>query len=71
VKYLALAATFFLSIPLIALQAVSESRFRAQTDFLKLPPNIYFGRSCRSSCQFQGHIFVFYRGNARGAQHSI
>src|SRR5581483_10632354 len=65
-RYLALAAIFFSSIPLIAQQAVPEIRFRAQTDFFQLPPDLYFGEAAGVAVNSRGHIFVFSRGNTSG-----
>ena len=65
-KYFALAAIFFLSIPLIAQEAVPEIRFRAQADFFKLPPDMYFGEAAGVAVNSKGHIFVFSRGNTSG-----
>ncbi|HEV2134344.1 MAG TPA: peptidyl-alpha-hydroxyglycine alpha-amidating lyase family protein [Terracidiphilus sp.] len=65
-KYLALAAICLLSIPLVAQQTVPEIRFQAQTDFFKLPPDLYFGEAAGVAVNSKGHIFVFSRGNPSG-----
>jgi DNA-binding beta-propeller fold protein YncE len=46
--------------------AVPEIRYRAVVDFLKLPPNVYFGEVPGVAVNSKGHIFVFSRGNSTG-----
>src|SRR6202041_2474993 len=66
-KRLALAAILCLSIHMIAQQSVPEIRFQAQTDFFKLPPDLYFGEVAGVAVNSKGHVFVFSRGNTSGA----
>ena len=42
---IAFVAFFCLPIPMIAQQSVPEIKFHAQTDFFKLPPELYFGEA--------------------------
>jgi DNA-binding beta-propeller fold protein YncE len=44
-----------------------EIQFRSVPDFLKLPPDIYFGEVAGVAVNSKGHIFVFSRGNTSGA----
>jgi DNA-binding beta-propeller fold protein YncE len=46
--------------------AVPEIKFRGNVDFLKLPPNMYFGEVAGVAVNSKGHIFVFSRGNTTG-----
>jgi hypothetical protein len=63
---LALAVFLCLSIQMLAQQPVAEIKFRAQTDFLKLPPDLYFGEVAGVAVNSRGHIFVFSRGDTSG-----
>ena len=65
-KCLALAAVFFLPIPLLAQPSVPEIRFQAQTDFFKLPADLYFGEAAGVAVNSKGHVFVFSRGSTTG-----
>src|SRR6202045_2296638 len=65
-KCLALAAAFCLPIQLFAQQSVPEIRFQAQTDFFKLPPDLYFGEAAGVAVNSKGHVFVFSRGSTTG-----
>src|ERR1700690_1768842 len=65
-KRLALAAILCLSIHMIAQQSVPEIRFQAQTDFFKLPPDLYFGEVAGVAVNSKGHVFVFSRGGTTG-----
>ncbi len=65
-KCLVLAAVFCLPIPLFAQQTVPEIKFHAQTDFFKLPPNLYFGEAAGVAVNSKGHVFVFSRGSTTG-----
>jgi len=49
-----------------AQQAVPEIRYHSVPDFLKLPPNLYFGEVPGVAVNSKGHIFVFSRGNSTG-----
>ena len=40
--------------------------FRSVPDFLKLPPNLYFGEVSGVAVNSKGHIFVLSRGNTTG-----
>ena len=44
-KYLVFAGLFCLSVPQFAQQSVPQIKFQAQTDFFKLPPDLYFGEA--------------------------
>jgi DNA-binding beta-propeller fold protein YncE len=46
--------------------AAPEIKFRAVTDFLKLPPDLYLGEVAGVAVNSKGHIFVFSRGNTTG-----
>src|SRR4051812_19755174 len=65
-KSLALAALFCLTVPMSAQQAVPEIKFHPQTDFFKLPPDLYFGEVAGVAVNSKGHVFVFSRGNTTG-----
>jgi len=65
-KCLALAAVFCLPIPQFAQQSVPEIKFHAQTDFFKLPLDLYFGEVAGVAVNSQGHVFVFSRGSTTG-----
>lgn len=65
-KCLALAVVLSLSISLSAQQPVPEIKFKAQTDFFQLPPDLYFGEVAGVAVNSKGHIFVFSRGSTTG-----
>jgi DNA-binding beta-propeller fold protein YncE len=65
-KRLALAAFLFLPITQFAQSPVPEIKFRAQTDFFKLPPDLYLGEVAGVAVNSKGHIFVFSRGSTTG-----
>ena len=65
-KRIALAAVFCLPIQMIAQQSVAEIKFHAQTDFFKLPPELYFGEVAGVAVNSKGHVFVFSRGGTSG-----
>src|SRR5262249_35706152 len=65
-KRLALAALFCLPIQVLAQQSAPEIKFHAQTDFFKLPPNLYFGEAAGVAVNSKGHVFVFSRGSTTG-----
>jgi len=46
--------------------AVPQIPFRSVPDFLKLPPDMYFGEVAGVAVNSKGHIFVFSRGNTTG-----
>jgi streptogramin lyase len=45
---------------------VPEIPYRSVPDFLKLPPNLYFGEVSGVAVNSAGHVFVFSRGNTTG-----
>jgi hypothetical protein len=65
-KCFVLAALFCLPIPQFAQQSVPEINFEAQTDFFKLPPDLYFGEAAGVAINSKGHVFVFSRGSTTG-----
>jgi hypothetical protein len=58
----------FLAVgPLYAQPApVPEIPYHSVPDFLKLPPELYFGEVVGVAVNSKGHIFVFSRGNSTG-----
>src|SRR5215469_9509849 len=65
-KWLMLAASLWLPIPLFGQQSAPEINFQAQTDFFKLPPDLYFGEVAGVAVNSKGYIFVFSRGSTTG-----
>src|ERR1700757_2799912 len=65
-KCLVFVALLFLSIPQFAQQSVPEIKFDAQTDFFKLPPDLFFGEAAGVAVNSKGHVFVFSRGSTTG-----
>ena len=65
-KVLALAAVLLASLPSFAQQLVPEIKFHPQTDFFKLPPDLYFGEVAGVAVNSKGHVFVFSRGSTTG-----
>src|SRR5215472_5836514 len=65
-KYLVFAGLFCLSVPQLAQQSVPQIKFQAQTDFFKLPPDLYFGEAAGVAVNSKGHVFVFSRGGTSG-----
>ena len=47
-------------------QQPAEIRYTAVADFLKLPPDVYFGEVAGVAVNSKGHVFVFSRGNSTG-----
>src|SRR5450432_2743945 len=45
---------------------VPEIPYRSVPDFLKLPPDLYFGEVAGVAVNSKGHVFVFSRGNTTG-----
>jgi hypothetical protein len=45
---------------------IPEIPYRSVPDFLKLPPDLYFGEVAGVAVNSKGHIFVFSRGNTTG-----
>ncbi|HZP07022.1 MAG TPA: peptidyl-alpha-hydroxyglycine alpha-amidating lyase family protein [Terracidiphilus sp.] len=66
-KWIALAAALCLPIPQFAQQPVPEIMSKAQTDFFKLPPDVYFGEAAGVAVNSKGHVFVFTRGGTTGS----
>ena len=63
----AILALFLMIGSLYAQQvAVPEIRYHSVPDFLKLPPDLYFGEVPGVAVNSKGHIFVFSRGNSTG-----
>jgi hypothetical protein len=65
-KGLVFAAAFVLPISLLAQESVPRIKFQAQTDFLRLPPDLYLGEVAGVAVNSKGHVFVFSRGNTSG-----
>src|ERR1700690_2003754 len=65
-KCLVLAAVFCLPIQMFSQQTVPEIKFHAETSFLKLPPDLYFGEAAGVAVNSKGHVFVFSRGSTTG-----
>ena len=58
---------FLVAVSLFAQQApVAEIRYRSVPDFLKLPPDLYFGEVAGVAVNSKRHVFVFSRGNTTG-----
>jgi NHL repeat len=59
---------FFMASAALAQQQapVPEIPYRSVPDFLKLPPNLYFGEVSGVAVNSVGHVFVFSRGNTTG-----
>ena len=59
---------FFLTAgTLFAQQApVPEIPYRSVPDFLKPPPDLYFGEVSGVAVNSKGHVFVFSRGSTTG-----
>src|SRR5450631_2163444 len=51
---------------LFAQVAPPQIRFDADTNFLRLPPDLYLGEVAGVAVNSHGHIFVFSRGNSTG-----
>src|ERR1044072_1926306 len=45
---------------------VPEIQYHSVPNFLKLPPNMYFGEVAGVAVNSKGHVFVFSRGNTTG-----
>jgi DNA-binding beta-propeller fold protein YncE len=65
-KRLVFAAVFCLPTLFFGQQSSPEIRFHAQTDFFKLPPDLYFGEVAGVAVNSMGHVFVFSRGGTTG-----
>lgn len=64
-KFIAAILFFGLSFAAFA-QEPPKIRYQAVPDFLKLPPDTYFGEVPGVAVNSKGHIFVFSRGNSTG-----
>jgi hypothetical protein len=60
-----IAFVLFTAAPVFA-QQPPEIRYHAVADFLKLPPDVYFGEVPGVAVNSKGNIFVFSRGNSTG-----
>src|SRR5262245_48269558 len=52
-----------------AQSSVPEIRFDATIDFLKLPPNVYFGEVAGVAMDARRHLFVYSRTGTRSTLH--
>jgi len=64
-KFMAAILLLGLSSAAIA-QGPPKIRYQAVPNFLKLPPDLYFGEVPGVAVNSKGHIFVFSRGNSTG-----
>src|SRR5947207_11196773 len=63
-----LSILFLLTSSIGAQQArVPQIAYRSVSEFLKLPPDLYFGEVAGVAVNSERHVFVFSRGNATGA----
>jgi len=60
-----LVLLFLLRASLFA-QRPPEIRYQSVPDFLKIPPDIYFGEVAGVAVNSKGHVFVFSRGDTTG-----
>jgi DNA-binding beta-propeller fold protein YncE len=65
-KHFVLAVVLCAAISMVAQQPTPEIKFHAQTDFFKLPPDVYFGEVAGVAVNSKGHVFVFSRGGTTG-----
>ncbi|MGB2592416.1 MAG: peptidyl-alpha-hydroxyglycine alpha-amidating lyase family protein [Candidatus Acidiferrum sp.] len=63
---LAFISILFFAAEALLAQQPPEIRYHSVPDFLKLPPDIYFGEVAGVAVNSKGHIFVFSRGNTTG-----
>src|SRR5207248_8105689 len=61
-----LVATIFISYAFAQQSSVPVIPYRSVPDFLKLPPDIYFGEVAGVAVNSKRHVFVFSRGNTTG-----
>ena len=59
-------AIFCLPLFAHAQQSAPQIKFHAQTDFFKLPADLYFGEAAGVAVNSKGHVFVFSRGGTTG-----
>jgi DNA-binding beta-propeller fold protein YncE len=64
-RVLVIFALSFVAAPIHA-QQPPEIRYNSVPDFLKLPPDLYFGEVTGVAVNSKGHIFVFSRGSTTG-----
>jgi hypothetical protein len=57
---------FLVLSPSLWAQQPPEIPYQSVPDFLKLPPDIYFGEVAGVAVNSKGHVFVFSRGNTTG-----
>jgi DNA-binding beta-propeller fold protein YncE len=57
---------FFLGAGQLFAQRPPEIRYTSVPDFLKLPPDIYWGEVAGVAVNSKGHVFVFSRANSMG-----
>jgi DNA-binding beta-propeller fold protein YncE len=65
-RHVVLALFLFVGSLYAQQAAVPEIRYHSVPDFLKLPPDLYFGEVVGVAVNSKGHIFVFSRGNSTG-----
>ena len=65
-KWIALGLMLGLPIAADAQTAPPEIAFDSVANFLKLPPDLYFGEVAGVAVNSKGHVFVFSRGNTTG-----
>ena len=68
-RQLTMALLVLSAAPAQAQQAVPEIRFDANTEFLKLPPNLHLGEVVGVALNSAGHVFVFTRTGERSTVH--
>jgi len=61
-----IALALVVAAPVFAQQPPPEIRFHSLPDFLKLPPDLYFGEVTGVAVNSKGHVFVFSRGSTTG-----
>ena len=57
---------FFLLTTSVLAQQPPNIPYQSVPDFLKLPPDLYFGEVAGVAVNSKGHVFVFSRGNTTG-----
>ena len=65
-RFLVAAFIIAFSVGCLAQTPVPEIRFHSVADFLKLPPDLYFGEVSGVAVNSKGHVFIFSRGNSTG-----
>ena len=58
-RCLVFAALFCLTVPQFAQQSLPEIKFQAQTDFFKLPPDLYIGEAAGVAVNSKGACVRF------------